>query len=44
MLLSLHNLHFYQDLMAGLRDAISEGRLDDFAADFLGTFGAHKAS
>jgi queuine tRNA-ribosyltransferase len=27
-----HNLSFYQRLMAGLRDAISEGRLGDYAA------------
>ncbi len=44
MLLSLHNLHFYQDLMAGLRAAISESRLDDFASDFLGALGSPKAS
>ena len=44
MLLSLHNLTFYQDLMAGLREAISKGRLDDFAADFLTAFGTRKAS
>jgi len=34
-LMTLHNLHFYQVLMAGLRDAISAGRLADFAAGFL---------
>ena len=34
-LMTLHNLHFYQVLMAGLRDAISAGRLDGFAAAFL---------
>jgi queuine tRNA-ribosyltransferase len=34
MLLTWHNLHYYQDLMAGLRGAIAEGRLDDFVADF----------
>ena len=43
MLLSLHNLHFYQDLVAGLREAIGEGRLDDFASDFLGAYESHKA-
>ncbi|MEM6375600.1 MAG: tRNA guanosine(34) transglycosylase Tgt, partial [Pseudomonadota bacterium] len=26
MLLSWHNLHYYQDLMSGMRDAIAEGR------------------
>ncbi|WEF23324.1 tRNA guanosine(34) transglycosylase Tgt [Paracoccus sp. S3-43] len=34
MLLTWHNLHYFQELMAGLRAAIAEGRLDDFAADF----------
>ncbi|RNF33767.1 tRNA guanosine(34) transglycosylase Tgt [Paracoccus methylarcula] len=34
MLLTWHNLHYYQELMAGLRDAIAEGRLDDFVAGF----------
>ena len=34
MLLTWHNLHYYQDLMAGLRDAIAGGRLDAFVADF----------
>ena len=34
MLLTWHNLHYYQDLMAGLRDAIGQGRLDDFVTDF----------
>jgi queuine tRNA-ribosyltransferase len=34
MLLTWHNLHYYQELMQGLRDAIAEGRLDAFARDF----------
>jgi len=34
MLLTTHNLHYYQDLMAALRAAIEGGRLDDFAAAF----------
>lgn len=34
MLLTWHNLHYYQDLMQGLRDAIGEGRLDAFVAEF----------
>ncbi len=34
ILLTLHNLHYYQELMAGLRDAIESGRLADFAAGF----------
>ncbi len=34
MLLTWHNLHYYQELMAGLRKAIGAGRLDAFVADF----------
>lgn len=34
MLLTEHNLWFYQQLMAGMRAAISEGRFTRFAADF----------
>ncbi len=34
ILLTIHNLHYYQELMAGLRGAIEAGSLDDFAADF----------
>jgi queuine tRNA-ribosyltransferase len=34
MLLTWHNLHYYQMLMQGLRDAIAEGRLAAFVADF----------
>jgi queuine tRNA-ribosyltransferase len=34
MLLTWHNLHYYQDLMAGLRAAIAEGRLAAFVAAF----------
>jgi len=34
MLLTQHNLTYYQDLMAGLRGAIAAGTLDAFAADF----------
>jgi queuine tRNA-ribosyltransferase len=34
MLLTAHNLHYYADLMAGLRAAIEAGTLDDFAARF----------
>jgi queuine tRNA-ribosyltransferase len=33
MLLTWHNLHYYQDLMAGIRAAIASGRLDAFAAE-----------
>jgi len=34
MLLTWHNLHYYQELMQGLRDAISAGNLDDFVVAF----------
>ena len=34
MLLTWHNLHYYQDLMQGLREAIAGGRLAGFVADF----------
>lgn len=33
MLLTWNNLAYYQDLMAGLRKAIRDGRLDDFVAE-----------
>jgi len=31
---TLHNLHFYQKIMQGLRAAIEQGKLDDFVAEF----------
>ena len=31
---TIHNLRYYQTLMAGLRDAIAEGRLDAFTEEF----------
>ena len=34
MLLTWHNLHYYQELMQGLRDAIAAGRLAAFVAEF----------
>ena len=34
MLMTWHNLHYYQDLMRDLRAAIAEGRLQTYAADF----------
>ena len=37
MLLTWHNLQYYQDLMVGLRTAIGAGALDDFAATFAET-------
>ena len=38
-LATTHNLHFYQDLMRGMREAIAEGALDAFVADFYGRRG-----
>ena len=34
ILLTLHNLHHYQAVMAGLRQAITDGNLADFATTF----------
>ena len=34
MLMTQHNLHFYQDLMQGMRDAIGAGRFAAFQSDF----------
>lgn len=34
MLMTWHNLHYYQELMAGLRKAIVEGSLNEFVAEF----------
>jgi queuine tRNA-ribosyltransferase len=38
MLMTQHNLWFYQRLMQGLRDAIAEQRLKSFAGEFLGRY------
>ena len=34
MLLTWHNLAFYQELMAAMRAAIEEGRFEAFRAEF----------
>jgi queuine tRNA-ribosyltransferase len=34
MLATIHNLHYYLELMRGLREAIAAGRLADFVAEF----------
>jgi queuine tRNA-ribosyltransferase len=34
MLITRHNLHYYQELMAGMRNAIEQGALQQFALDF----------
>ncbi|UTW03627.1 tRNA guanosine(34) transglycosylase Tgt [Amphritea atlantica] len=31
---TIHNLHYYQEVMAGLRQAIEQGKLDDFVDQF----------
>jgi len=38
MLMTQHNLWFYQRLMQGLRDAIREGRLASFAGGFIARY------
>ncbi|WP_372674790.1 tRNA guanosine(34) transglycosylase Tgt [Aquicoccus sp.] len=37
MLLTWHNLHYFQEIMAGMRDAIGEGRFADWEAEFHAT-------
>ena len=37
MLLTWHNLHYYQELMAGMRAAIAAGRFAEFETDFHAT-------
>jgi len=39
MLLTWHNLHYYQVLMAGMRDAIAAGRMGAFIGDFIAETG-----
>lgn len=34
MLITWHNLHYYQELMQGMRDAIAAGTFETFQADF----------
>ena len=43
VLLSWHNIAFYQGLMAALRGAIAQGRLEAFRKDFHARYGAGKA-
>ncbi|MFC4270647.1 tRNA guanosine(34) transglycosylase Tgt [Sneathiella chungangensis] len=35
ILLTWHNLHYYQEIMAGMRAAIEAGKMADFALDFF---------
>ena len=39
MLLTWHNLHYYQELMASLRQAIREDRIENFASEFAIHYG-----
>jgi queuine tRNA-ribosyltransferase len=41
---TLHNLHYYQELMRGLRTAIAAGQLADFAAGFDASEGPNEQS
>ncbi|MDB5644741.1 tRNA guanosine(34) transglycosylase Tgt [Methylobacterium sp.] len=43
MLLTWNNLSYYQDLMAGMRRAIAEGRLADFCAETRGAWARAEA-
>lgn len=38
MLMTQHNIHFYQDLMQAMRDAIADGRFAAFQADFAARY------
>lgn len=44
MLLTWHNLTFYQQLMQGIRAAISANRTQEFASDFLQKYNSRKPS
>lgn len=44
MLMTEHNIHFYQALMADLRAAIADQRLTRFASDFRARYSAAKTS
>ena len=41
---TIHNLHFYQRLMAEIRAAIGAGRLEAYAAEFHALLGAKQRS
>lgn len=42
MLMTWHNIHFYQNLMKNIRSSIEAGNLADFAEQFLREYGALK--
>ena len=37
-LATIHNLHYYQKLMSGIRDAIRAGKMNDFVADLRAAY------
>jgi queuine tRNA-ribosyltransferase len=39
ILCSVHNVHFYQSLVGGAREAVQAGRYEDFQREFLATYG-----
>jgi queuine tRNA-ribosyltransferase len=39
ILLSIHNITYYQRLLADARDAIAQGRFEEFCRDKLGSWG-----
>lgn len=43
-LATYHNLHFYQSLMANIRQAIDQGRLAEYRRDFLARYRTHRAA
>ncbi|HKR18259.1 tRNA guanosine(34) transglycosylase Tgt [Rhizorhapis sp.] len=43
MLMTQHNISFYQALMAAIRESIAEGRFADFARDFRARYGKGSA-
>ena len=43
MLATIHNLHYYQELMTGIRNAIDAGRFEAFRADFYAALAAGEA-
>ncbi|HET9047387.1 MAG TPA: tRNA guanosine(34) transglycosylase Tgt [Chiayiivirga sp.] len=43
MLATIHNLHYYQELMSGIRNAIEAGRFEAFRADFYAALAVGEA-
>jgi len=38
MLLSLHNIYFYQEMMSNIRTSIENNEFEQFRADFLSKY------